>query len=429
MLRKILGIIGSRYLIAVLNLTLILINAKMLGVEGVGMIGLIVASMNIVVIVCGILSGNTLVYFMSKYPVRTLFPLAYLWTCTGATVATGVMAAGGFIPKGYVTDILILALLHSFFTANTRFLVGKDRIKAFNFIHILQGSLLFFILLYFYFVIHRPEVRSYVYALYITNGAAFAASLATVIPYLKEKGNTDKSLLPVLKEMFIYGLWAGTDNLAGNLTTRVNYFLLQRLGGLGSVGLLDAGTKVSESVWHISSSVSLMEYSSVSRSASLEDQKRITLQLFKLTFCALSVVMGCILCLPEWIYTTYLFSPEFKGIRQVILALSAGIICYGSSNILSHFFIGSGRIRYSACCSIVGLVTLLIAGYFLIPYYHVTGAAASCSIAFAAMLAFSLTAFIKQTRTRPTEFFLNRSDWEYLRNKFLSLNSIKKNKL
>lgn len=43
MLKKILGTIGSRYLIAFLNLALIFINAKVLGIEGVGMIGLIVA--------------------------------------------------------------------------------------------------------------------------------------------------------------------------------------------------------------------------------------------------------------------------------------------------------------------------------------------------------------------------------------------------
>ena len=65
MLKKILGTIGSRYLIAFLNLALIFINAKVLGIEGVGMIGLIVASVNIAVIVNGILCGNTIVYFMN----------------------------------------------------------------------------------------------------------------------------------------------------------------------------------------------------------------------------------------------------------------------------------------------------------------------------------------------------------------------------
>ena len=77
MLKKILGTIGSRYLIAFLNLALIFINAKVLGIEGVGMIGLIVASVNIAVIVNGILCGNTIVYFMNRYSMRTIFLPAY----------------------------------------------------------------------------------------------------------------------------------------------------------------------------------------------------------------------------------------------------------------------------------------------------------------------------------------------------------------
>mgnify|MGYP007128031218 FL=1 len=118
--------------------------------------------------------------------------------------------------------------------------------------------------------------------------------------------------------MFAYGLWAGADGLAETCTTRLNYFLIQRFAGLGSVGLLDAGTKISESVWNISRSVSFIEYSSVAKTSEATEQKRITLQLFKLTFCALALVMGCILLVPEWIYTDYLFSAEFKGIRKVI---------------------------------------------------------------------------------------------------------------
>ena len=98
MLKKILGTIGSRYLIAFLNLALIFINAKVLGIEGVGMIGLIVASVNIAVIVNGILCGNTIVYFMNRYSMRTIFLPAYLWTPIGSSLACGFMYLPGFYP-------------------------------------------------------------------------------------------------------------------------------------------------------------------------------------------------------------------------------------------------------------------------------------------------------------------------------------------
>ena len=58
MLRKILTTIGTRYLIAILNLALIFVNAKVLGIEGVGMVGLLVASINITVIEPTMMSVN-----------------------------------------------------------------------------------------------------------------------------------------------------------------------------------------------------------------------------------------------------------------------------------------------------------------------------------------------------------------------------------
>lgn len=42
-MRDLFTTIGTRYLIAILNLALIFINAKVLGVEGVGLVGLILA--------------------------------------------------------------------------------------------------------------------------------------------------------------------------------------------------------------------------------------------------------------------------------------------------------------------------------------------------------------------------------------------------
>ena len=113
MLKKILGTIGSRYLIAFLNLALIFINAKVLGIEGVGMIGLIVASVNIAVIVNVILCGNTIVYFMNRYSMRTIFLPAYLWTPIGSSLACGFMYLTGLLPTGYRLDIFLLAILSS----------------------------------------------------------------------------------------------------------------------------------------------------------------------------------------------------------------------------------------------------------------------------------------------------------------------------
>ena len=395
MLKKILGTIGTRYLIALLNLALIFVNARVLGIEGVGLVGLIVASMNLVVIFNGVLAGNTLVYFMHRYSMRTVMRPAYLWVPLGSVVACGVMALIGFLPTGYEVAICLLAMLNSYVTANARFLLGKDDIKGFNLTFMLQGGLLFFVLMGGYYGLHLPTVGTYVAGLFVTNGIAFVVSALRLLPYVRQEQSLEKPVATtrLLREMFAYGLWAGADNLAENCTTRLNYFLVERFGGLGSVGLLDAGTKMAESVWHISRSVSFIEYGEVAKTTDSRTQRQITLRLLRLTALALVLVMGIILCVPECFYTEWLFNAEFAGIRQVILGLSVGIVTLGCNSVLSHYFIGSGRIRWSAASSAVGLVTLLVAGSLLIPAYGVFGSALTTSIAFTAMLLFSWIVF------------------------------------
>ncbi len=421
MLKDILETIVTRYLIAILNLALIFINARVLGIEGVGLIGIIWASISIIVMVNGVLGGSTIVYFINRYPVRMIFPIAYAWTFIGSTIGCGFMGLSGLLPQGYFMDIYLITILYSLVVANSRFLLGKDRVKAFNLTNMLQGGLLFFILIYLYYIMEKKEVGSYVGALYLTNGIAFLISLALLFPYLRKEGNpvdkpeNKKPVYSILREMFQYGLWGSADNIAETCTARLNYFFVERFAGIASVGLLDVGTKISESVWNISRSVAYIEYNRIAKTDSVPEQKKITLQLFKVTFIAITAVMICILLIPEWVFTDYLFSPEFKGIKKVIAALSVGIIMLGCNTIVAHYFIGSGKIKYSTASSCVGLIILLIAGSLLIPAYGVTGSAISTSIAFTCMFAFTLSLFIRSTHSSFKDFLVTKEDVEFIK--------------
>jgi hypothetical protein len=91
MLRKIIETIGTRYLVAFLNLILLVLNARALGIHGVGLIGLVLAAVNIVMMCNSVLSGNTIVYFMNRYPSFQVFIPAYLWTISMGALASCIM--------------------------------------------------------------------------------------------------------------------------------------------------------------------------------------------------------------------------------------------------------------------------------------------------------------------------------------------------
>jgi O-antigen/teichoic acid export membrane protein len=400
MLKDILGTLASRYLIAFLNLALIFINAQVLGIEGVGIIGLIWASVSINVTINSVFSSNTLVYFLSKYPIHILYPIAVLWIFAGSAIGCVALSVFGLLPEGYAFDIYGLTLLYSLGIAHARFLLGKDHIKGFNLTQVLQGGLLFFVMLYFYYVLHRQEVSSYIWSLYLTNGIAFIVSLFLLLPYLRKRGKIEehKPVSFILGEMLEYGLWGSADNIAETCATRLNYFLVERFVGLGGVGLLDVGTKISESVWNISRSVASIEYNRIAKTKDKKEQKRIALQLLKFTFLAVSCAVICILLIPEQVYTDYLFGSDFRGIRGIVATLSVGVVALGCNTILSHYFIGSGKIKYSTISSCIGLAGLLITGSLLIPSYGIIGSALSSSIAFCSMLLFSFYSFIRVNR-------------------------------
>lgn len=418
MFRKVLETIGTRYIVALLNLALIFINARVLGLQGVGLVGLILASVNIAVIFNSVLCGNTIVYFMNKYPVNFVLLPAYLWTPVGSALACLLMYVFGFIPEGYGIDIFWLAILNSFVAANARFLLGKDKVKSFNLTFFLQGGLLFFLLIYFYYLLEEKNIQAYLWGMYLANGVAFVISGLLLIPHLtKETSSCEKSFLSIIREMFAYGLWSSADNLAETYTTRLNYFLVRNFSGLGAVGILDAGTKISESVWHISRSVSFITYSEVSRQSAAEIRKKITLRLLKFTLLAVTSITLLIALIPEWIYTQYLFTPEFSGMRKVILILSPGIICFSGYSILSHYFIGSGKVKLSAACSFTGLIILLIIGLITIPAYGVIGSAITSSLSFSAMFGLAMILFTRETSTTFREFLPGKDDFIFIQNK------------
>lgn len=394
-IQKVLVTVATRYLVAFLNLVLLFVNAKVLGVEGLGLVGIILASMNLAVIFNSIFCGSAIVYFMNHYGMKPLVAPAYLWAVAGSGVATGVMAVLELFPLEYGAEVYFLSLLNSLVAANSRFLLGADRVGGFNLVFFLQNGLLFFVLLFYYYVWGKTEVEAYLQGLYITNGAALAVSFLLLRQKFAEKECASVSRPALLWEMFVYGLWSNIDNLAETLSSRLNYFLVQRFVGLGGVGLLDGGTKISESVWHISRAVGYIVNGEVARSHDAGDQRQTTRRLLRLTFGATSAVMLVILCIPEWVYIEYLFSEEFEGIANVIRCLAPGIVALACNTILSQYFIASGKVKDSAYASCTGLVVLAAVGGALVPLWGVCSGAAATSVAFCAMLAFSWARFRK----------------------------------
>ncbi|MDR0538135.1 MAG: polysaccharide biosynthesis C-terminal domain-containing protein [Tannerellaceae bacterium] len=389
MLRQIISVIGARYTVAVLNLALILVNARTLGPEGLGVVALLWASMNINVTVNSLLSGNTIVYFMNRYPAGILYPIALLWTVAGSAAGTATMAVAGIIPDGYAAHAYALSLLYSIPMSHSRMLLAGNDLRGFNMTNIIQGGGLFPIVIFVYFCMGRADVGGYLAALYMTYAAALVFSLARVLKRIRlaasGEGATAFTVRHIIRDMFVYGLWGCVDNVAEMLATRVNYFFVEQHLGRGAVGILDAATRIAESVWHTSRSIAHIQYNRIAQTTDPRAQREVTRKAAGYAMAALVAMVAVLVAIPEDVYTSWLFTADFKGLRHIIMILAPGIVALGLNTVLSHHFIGSGGIRYAAASSLTGLGVILVAGYLLIPTMGLTGSAISSVAAFVCM--------------------------------------------
>ena len=398
MWQKIFSTVGARYLVAFANLVMVIINAKALGLQQVGEIGLITAAVNLIITFNSLFTGSTLVYFLSHSPQRPVLLLAYGWSVAGTLLGAGFFACLSLFPSIYWPYLLLLSLLGSVANVNTRRLLAWDQIQGFNWTYLLQGGLILPFACLFYYLAGWKEVSSFLNALFLSYLTATLASfwMLRMAPIPTSGRWIDRALWG---KMLRYGLWATIDNAAEVLTTRINHFLIRQFTGWGGVGLLDSGTKVAESVWNISRALGFLANSSVARATTHAEQKQKTLHLLRVTFTGTFLLVTIIVCIPEPFYTKILFSEEFEGITAVIRGLAIGMVAFGCHTILSQYLIASGHVKYSALSSIVGLSVLLAAGIFLIREWSIVGAAVSTSIAYVAMCLTSLASFTRLTGT------------------------------
>ena len=151
------------------------------------MIGLIVASVNIAVIVNGIFMREYDCLFREPLLHADNFPSRISVDPIGSSLACGFMYLTGLLPTGYRLDIFLLAILSSTVNANARFLLGKDNIKGGLISRLYCKEDCYFSSYSISIILKRPDVRSYVWGLYVTNGIAFIANLSMLVPYfLKE---------------------------------------------------------------------------------------------------------------------------------------------------------------------------------------------------------------------------------------------------
>lgn len=296
MIKNILGTAFSRIINALLMVFVLWIATKNLGAEVYGNVMLIILAVTFIHIVNNMVGGSATVYFTSRKQPFLIFVFAYLWAVVVAVSGAFLVSFLGKIPDGYVYHVMLLTLLLSFTTTNQNILLGKERIMAFNVISVLQVVMLLATLSYNIFIANEIVLLSYVKALYASYGAAFVISLFTVSKYIKVVKIS--GVKETVKSIMSYGGRTQIANVLQFFNYRLSFYILENFINRAALGVFSAGVQLSEGVWIIGKSVSMVQFSRTANTSDKEYNKILAVNLIKLSFTITALMLIVLLIVP-----------------------------------------------------------------------------------------------------------------------------------
>jgi O-antigen/teichoic acid export membrane protein len=401
MISKIFSTSGTLGVVSVINFLIVLMISNSLGIGGVSEMGLIVLGISFVVMINNIIGGASLVYMVPRNSTIALFVNSYLWAVFSALIMTLVIWGLGLVSPKYILYVGVLGLLESFFSVNIQILLGSKKIGLHNALRLLQKISLIGV---FYFL--GITIQNYVYALLMSYLLVLIVSLIFVFNQIKEYKLVN--LGSVFKQSFNYGIQIQSSNILQLLNYRLVYIFIEK--SMGEIlGVFIVAVQLAESLWIPSKALSIIQYSTVANEKEEMNKRAISFKFLKLSFFITLLGTIVLLLVPEG-FIGWLFGKDFSGVSVILMALALGVISMSLNQIFSHYFSGKGIYHYNIIASAIGLIVIVIAGWFLIDEFKLIGAGIVTSLSYLCSTIFLGVVFFKEVNIKLGELMLTKKD-------------------
>jgi O-antigen/teichoic acid export membrane protein len=411
MFAKISRVFFSKILVSVLGFFIVILNAKQLGAEGLGVISLIFLCITYNQVVCGLIGGATLMYLASRKPLLQLLLPSYVWAVVSSLVCTLVLRVLHLIPGGYATDVFLLSVLQALGTIHLNLFIGLEKIKKYNWINSFQVLIGFAALLFLFYAVNEKTIRSYLISLYLGFAYVFLASSRVLLPLVKFETARDwAGSLRTIVENSVYIQLATIIHL---MNCRLSYFFLDGYMDKASLGIYSTAVSIAESLWLINRSISVVQFSNVVNSDERRSSQALTLSLAKFSFVLTLFFAVVMLLIPEDFYV-FIFGQRFNAIKHTLFYLLPGIAVVANSSLYVHYYAAIGKNHINTIGSTVGFVFTLLCCLLLIPRYHLAGAAIGSTVSYLASALFMIVLFKREAGLRWNDFWIKRTDTGYM---------------
>ncbi len=371
---------GTKVLVAILGLCMVIIVSKNLGAEGRGILSLFTLYIALLQMVCDFGSSSAIINLSYKYENKNLWFTANVWVIGICSLAAIVFLF--YKPIEYILFVPLCTLLLCFTNTNNLLLMGNRLVAKRNINLVLQPLLLllFFSILFFNF---KLQTNAYVIAFIAS------ASMLCIVSYgFIQKNIPINKPYTFEKNVLTTGFWAQSGHFIQFLTYRINFLLIAYFLGKASVGIYSNAILIGETLWIFGHSLGQIMHLKILNTKNLQFQRNLTLKFVAINLIITSASFLIIYCLPI-AFWTHIFSIEFTAIKSLFKPLAIGILAFSISNILNHYFHAKNNFQLIVLVNSLGLIFCLISAYFLIPAYGLHGAAWAWSIGLSAsMLAY-----------------------------------------
>jgi len=354
--------------ILLLNFAVVVLSTRLWGTEGRGAIALFTANLSLISSVTNIFTGSSVSYFFSKSGFSKLVLQAYLWVFAAAVILGIVFR---IYDHSTPSALLFMAAVLIGFTAfHSSVFIGDQQIGYYNLITVIQpvfqiGGLLFF---YYwveksYFAYFYGMIASYVFVFVI-------CKILTGKTHAKISYHLDKS---TMKNTFLFGWQVELSSFLQFFNYRLSFYFLNYFLGTASLGVFSVGVTLSEAVWIVSRSISLVQYSNVVKQGDTEDSRNETRTTAKYSLFISLLCLVFVLCLPKQVFS-FVFGEGFEGVKQVVALLSPGILAIAISNVYGNYFSAIGKVKILILKSAIGVAVTLGLAVWLIPTLQISGA-------------------------------------------------------
>lgn len=399
----------SKVLILLINFAVLTFTTNYFGLEGRGLISIIMADLAIIVIFNNILGGNSIVYFMNKVGLSRLILPALIWIILSTTIISFVFSILHTQQSYFI--LLPITLITSFLSLNLLIFIGKEKIQLFNIFSLLPPFLLLIFNLGFIYLFKNRTVNGYLFCYFLSQAVVFVISLIIIKPYLiKHEIGISKGL--VIKA-FSYGWKNELSSFIQFLNYRLSYFFILYYQDITSVGLFSVAIVVSESIWLIAKSITTVQYSKIVNLDNPNGAIELTKKSAKLSLYATLFMLIVLALIPSWVFG-FVFGKDFSTIKQLLFLLMPGILSIAVSNVYGHYFAALNQMRVLIIKSTIGLVFTVLLSIILIPLWSLNGACIVTSVSYLSSSIYLLIAFYKTSKNIPDLEITGLPDPEYL---------------